>query len=81
MRKEILQAMAILTGGTLISEDKGYKLENIELDHLGSCDKVVIDKNNTTLISGHGDKKAIETLISSIKTQLKKKSWPNFPVA
>ncbi|WPP49809.1 chaperonin GroEL [Catalinimonas niigatensis] len=73
-RKEILQDMAVLTGGTLISEDKGLKLENVKPEHLGGCDKVVIDKNTTTLIGGKGDKKSLEKLISAIKMQLKKTS-------
>ena len=55
-RKAMLEDIAILTGGTVISEEKGYKLENAELAHLGSCDKITVDKDNTTIVNGAGTK-------------------------
>ena len=69
-RKAMLEDIAILTGGTVISEEKGFKLENVELDHLGSCEKVVIDKDNTTVVNGNGIKKNINARIAQIKQQI-----------
>ena len=56
-RKAMLEDIAILTGGTLISEERGYKLENVTLDYLGTADKMIIDKDNTTIINGAGEKR------------------------
>src|SRR5499426_2241819 len=69
-RKAMLQDMAILTGGQVIAEELGLKLENVTLKDLGRCKKVVIDKDNTTLIEGAGKKTAIEGRIKQIRTQI-----------
>jgi chaperonin GroEL len=69
-RKAMLEDIAILTGGTVISEEKGYKLENTELAHLGSCEKIVIDKDNTTIVNGAGSDEMIEARINQIKQQI-----------
>jgi len=69
-RKEMLQDIAVLTGGAVISEELGIKLENIRLDDLGKAKKVVIDKENTTLIEGAGSQKEIEGRIKQIRTQI-----------
>jgi chaperonin GroEL len=69
-RKAMLQDIAILTGGTAISEDLGIKLENVKLDMLGRAKKVMIDKENTTIVSGAGKKKDIEGRIAQIKAQI-----------
>ena len=69
-RKEMLKDIAILTGGEVISEELGIKLENIRLDDLGKCKKVVVDKENTTLIEGAGKAKEIEGRIKQIRTQI-----------
>jgi len=69
-RKEMLQDIAILTGGEVISEDKGMKFENVSLDMLGSAKTVKIDKENTTIVDGAGDKKDIEARIKQIKKQI-----------
>ena len=66
-RKEMLEDLAILTGGTVISEEKGLKLENATLDMLGKAEKVTIDKENTTVVNGAGDKKNIEERVAQIK--------------
>lgn len=71
-RKEMLEDIAILTGGTVISEEKGYKLEDTSLDMLGSSAKITVDKDNTTIVSGAGDKAMIEARISQIKAQIEK---------
>ena len=71
-RKEMLEDIAILTGGTVISEEKGYKLEDAILDYLGEAEKVTIDKENTTLINGHGKKEDIQGRINQIKAQIEK---------
>ena len=68
-RKAMLQDMAILTGGEVISEDVGMKLENVTLDMLGRAKKVKMDKDNTTIISGEGDPKAIKGRIEQIRTE------------
>ena len=70
-RKEILEDIAVLTGGTVISEEKGLKLENAEVTHLGRCSKVIITKDKTTIVEGAGDKKNIGDAIVQIKEQLK----------
>jgi chaperonin GroEL len=69
-RKAMLQDIAVLTGGTAISEDLGIKLENVKLDMLGRAKKVMIDKENTTIVSGAGKKKDIEARIAQIKAQI-----------
>ena len=66
-RKEMLEDIAILTGGTVISEDKGLKLEGATMDMLGCADKVTIDKENTTIVKGHGNKEAIAERVAQIK--------------
>jgi chaperonin GroEL len=69
-RKAMLQDIAILTGGTAISEDLGIKLDQVKLDMLGRAKKVMIDKENTTIVSGAGKKKDIEGRIAQIKAQI-----------
>ena len=69
-RKEMLQDIAILTGGTVITKETGLKLENATLDMLGTCEKVTINKENTTIVNGAGDKKAIADRVAQIKTQI-----------
>lgn len=69
-RKAMLEDIAILTGGTVISEERGYKLENTTIDYLGTADKVLIDKDNTTIIQGAGEKKDIEGRVNQIKQQI-----------
>jgi len=69
-RKAMLEDMAVLTGGTFISEDLGIKLENVTPDQLGSCQRIVITKENTTIVGGKGDKGAIEGRVKQIKAQI-----------
>ena len=69
-RKAMLQDIAILTGGTAISEDLGIKLENVTLDMLGTAKKVTITKEETTIVDGAGDKKDIEARVAQIKAQI-----------
>src|SRR5262249_16990264 len=69
-RKAMLQDIAVLTGGTAISEDLGIKLENVTLNMLGRAKKVMIDKENTTIVNGAGKKKDIEDRITQIKAQI-----------
>lgn len=69
-RKEMLEDIAILTGGTVVSEEKGLKLDGTSLDMLGECKKVTIDKENTTIVSGLGDKKMIGARVNQIKKQI-----------
>jgi chaperonin GroEL len=71
-RKAMLEDIAILTGGTVISEEKGYKLENATLSYLGTAKKVVIDKDNTTIVEGAGKKEDIKKRINEIKGQIEK---------
>jgi len=71
-RKEILEDMAVLTGGQVISEALGVKLENVEVSQLGRAQRIVVDKDNTTLIGGAGDKKAIEGRKQQIRQQIAK---------
>ena len=68
-RKEMLEDIAILTGGTVISEDLGVKLENVKLTDLGSCKRVKVDKENSTIISGGGKKSDIEARCTQIRKQ------------
>ncbi|MDF1570872.1 MAG: chaperonin GroEL [Bacteroidales bacterium] len=69
-RKEMLEDIAILTGGTVISEEKGLKLEGATLDMLGTAEKVTIDKENTTIVNGAGDKKMIDARVNQIRKQI-----------
>ena len=71
-RKAMLEDIAVLTKGTVISEEQGYKLENATVAYLGSAKKVVIDKDNTTLIEGKGEKNDIKKRINEIKAQIEK---------
>tara|TARA_Y100000748_G_scaffold280128_1_gene258836 strand:- start:808 stop:2454 length:1647 start_codon:yes stop_codon:yes gene_type:complete len=71
-RKSMLEDIAILTGATVISEEQGYKLENATLEFLGSCKKVVSDKDNTTLVDGNGKKSAITARVNEIRVQIEK---------
>lgn len=68
-RKEILEDIAVLTGATVISEDKGMKLEDAEISSLGSAKKIIATKDNSTIISGTGDHKAVKARIELIKSQ------------
>ncbi|WP_410220233.1 chaperonin GroEL [Pedobacter sp.] len=69
-RKAMLEDIAILTGGTVISEERGYKLENADLSYLGTAEKVVVDKDNTTIINGSGKTEDIKARVSQIKAQI-----------
>ena len=69
-RKEMLEDIAILTGGTVISEEKGYRLEDATLAELGSADKITITKDNTTIVNGQGSKEAIDARAAQIKAQI-----------
>ena len=69
-RKEMLEDIAILTGGTVVSKEKGMKLEATTVDMLGTAEKVVIDKENTTIINGHGSTEAIQARIKQIEAQI-----------
>lgn len=71
-RKALMEDIAILTGGTFISENSGYKLENIKLEQLGGCDKIIVDKDNTTIINGHGKKEDIKLRIRQINAEIEK---------
>lgn len=71
-RKEMLQDIAILTGGTVISEEQGLKLENATLDMLGSAETITVNKDNTTIVNGAGDKQAIANRVGQIKAQIEK---------
>ncbi len=71
-RKEMLEDIAILTGGVVVSEEKGLTLENATLDMLGSAEKVTIDKDTTTIVNGVGDKAAIDSRIGQIRAQIEK---------
>lgn len=70
-RKAMLEDIAILTGGTLISEEQGFKLENVTLDMLGTAEKISIDKDNTTIVNGAGKKADIKARVEQIKAQIK----------
>ena len=69
-RKAMLEDIAILTGGTLISEERGFKLENADLSYLGTAEKVVVDKDNTTIINGAGESDEIKARVGQIKSQI-----------
>ena len=69
-RKAMLEDIAVLTGGTVISEEKGYKLENAEITHLGQAEKITIDKDNTIVVNGKGGAEDIKARINQIKQQI-----------
>ena len=69
-RKAMLEDIAILTGGTVISEDRGFTLENTTIEMLGSAERVTIDKDNSTVVNGSGDKKNIAARVNQIKAQI-----------
>ncbi len=71
-RKEMLEDIAILTHGVVISEDKGLKLDMATIDELGSAEKVTVDKENTTIVNGNGDKELIAERVAQIKAQIEK---------
>ncbi|PSL07879.1 chaperonin GroEL [Cecembia rubra] len=71
-RKAMLEDIAILTGGTVISEERGYKLENATVDYLGTAEKINIDKDNTTIVNGAGESSHIQARIAEIKSQIEK---------
>ena len=66
----MLEDIAILTGGTVISEERGFNIENTTIDMLGSAERVTIDKDNTTIVNGSGDKKEIQARVGQIKSQI-----------
>jgi len=69
-RKAMLEDIAILTNATVVSEERGFKLESTSIDMLGTCEKIVIDKDNTTIVNGSGDKNNINARVSQIKSQI-----------
>ena len=69
-RKAMLEDIAVLTGGTVISEEKGLKLEGATMDMLGTAEKITVDKDTTTIVNGAGDKEAIQARIGQIKIQM-----------
>ncbi|HQV99114.1 MAG TPA: chaperonin GroEL [Bacteroidia bacterium] len=69
-RKAMLEDIAILTGGTMISEERGFKLENADLTYLGKAEKITIDKDNTTIVNGAGKKSEITARVNQIKAQI-----------
>lgn len=69
-RKAMLEDIAILTGGTVVSEEKGYKLDSVTLDMLGSADKITVDKDNTTIVNGAGSPEMIKGRVGQIKQQI-----------
>ncbi|HEY9178548.1 MAG TPA: chaperonin GroEL [Flavipsychrobacter sp.] len=69
-RKEMLQDIAVLTGGTVISEEQGYKLENATIEYLGQAESVTLDKDNTTIVGGKGAKENIDGRVNQIKSQI-----------
>ena len=71
-RKEMLEDIAVLTGGVVISEEKGLKLESATIDMLGRAEKVTVNKENTTIVNGTGDKEAIAARVAQIKAQIEK---------
>ena len=71
-RKEMLEDIAILTGGVVISEEKGMKLESATIDYLGRAEKISVNKENTTIVNGAGDKDAIAARVAQIKLQIEK---------
>ena len=73
-RKAMLEDIAILTGGTVISEETGYKLEDADVSYLGRAEKISVDKDNTTIVSGNGTREMIESRINQIKAQIESTS-------
>lgn len=69
-RKAMLEDIAILTGGTVIAEERGFKLENATIEYLGQAEKVIIDKDNTTIVNGAGTKDNIDNRVNQIKAQI-----------
>ncbi len=69
-RKAMLEDIAVLTGGTVISEERGFKLENVEISMLGQCEKALVDKDNTTIINGEGNTDEIKGRVAQIKSQI-----------
>ena len=69
-RKAMLEDIAILTNGTVIAEERGFTLENASIDMLGTCERVTIDKDNTTIVNGTGDKENINARVNQIKSQI-----------
>ncbi|MBK6266245.1 chaperonin GroEL [Marivirga sp. S37H4] len=69
-RKAMLEDIAVLTGGTMISEERGYKLEGATLEYLGTAEKITIDKDNTTIVNGGGKKEDIQARVGQIKSQI-----------
>ncbi|MDT0641298.1 chaperonin GroEL [Zunongwangia sp. F363] len=69
-RKAMLEDIALLTGGTVISEERGFTLENATIDQLGTAEKVAIDKDNTTIVNGAGDNQTIQDRVNQIKAQI-----------
>ena len=69
-RKAMLEDIAVLTGGTVISEEKGLTLEQATLEMLGTCEKVIVDKDNTTIVNGAGQKQAIQDRVNQIKNEI-----------
>ncbi|GAB2965537.1 chaperonin GroEL [Hymenobacter coalescens] len=69
-RKAMLEDIAALTGGTVISEERGYKLDNATLDYLGQAEKIIVDKDNTTIVNGKGGKDEIQGRVGQIKAQI-----------
>ncbi len=69
-RQSMLEDIAVLTGGTVISEEKGYRLENATLDYLGQADRVTIDQDNTTIVGGEGSEEEIEARVNQIRQQI-----------
>ncbi len=69
-RKEMLQDIAVLTSGIVVSEEQGYKLENVDLEYLGSAESITIDKDNTTIVGGKGKKADITARVNQIKAQV-----------
>ena len=73
-RKAMLEDIAILTGGTVISEETGYKLEDADISYMGRAEKISVDKDNTTIVSGKGTREMIESRINQIKAQIESTS-------
>ena len=69
-RKAMLEDLAVLTGGVVISEEQGYKLENAGLEHLGQCERITVDKDNTTIVGGKGKSADIKARVNQIKQQI-----------
>ncbi|MDQ7039801.1 MAG: chaperonin GroEL [Rhodothermus sp.] len=69
-RKAMLEDIAILTGGTVVSEEKGYRLENATLDYLGRAERIIVDKDNTTIVGGKGDPDQIKARANQIRQQI-----------